>query len=241
MDRFREIIRISKEKNISLKYLHRREFETVFHSDKPIDSCSVHYPEEIEATQGILASVSDYNYSDLETAVKKDFNDRSILVMLDGVTDVGNFGSILRNCSAFNVDGIIVPKNRSVSPGRRVSKISSGALEEARIYSVVNLVNTIKKLKESGFWVYGTAPDQDDKEVQDAAKMDFIFPAVFIFGSEQKGMGNLVRKNCDALVKIEHTGEMQSLNVSVTAGILLYIIRQFEKGLKFQVERIIYN
>ncbi|MBM3705774.1 MAG: 23S rRNA (guanosine(2251)-2'-O)-methyltransferase RlmB, partial [Actinobacteria bacterium] len=238
--RLQEILRITEEKKIPLKYLDRDQFRKLFSSSilsdseyKTHDPAYFNHSEEFSAAQGVIAFVSGYNYSDMETALRTELKSGSIFVMLDEVTDVGNFGAILRICSAFNVDGVIVPKNRSVSPGRRASRISSGALEEVRIFSVTNLVNAIKMLKAGGCWIYGTTPGEDETEkVADAASTGFNFPVVLVFGNEQKGIGKLVKKNCDLLVKIVHTGKMQSLNVSVTVGIMLYILRQSEKGIK---------
>ena len=174
--------------------------------------------------QGIAAKVSLYNYYSLEQYLNNDSIRESKLIILDGVTDVGNFGSIIRNCSAFGFDGIIISKNRSVDVNKKVSKISAGALEEVRIFRVTNIVRILKKLKERGFWIYGTTLDKTRK-VKDVGEVEFIFPLAVVFGSEDRGISRLVGKNCDIMVTINTAGTAQSLNVSVASGILLYIIQ----------------
>ncbi len=183
--------------------------------------------------QGIFAKVSLYNYSNLydfldrETTKK---NGSSLkLIILDGVTDVGNFGSIIRNCHAFGFDGIIIPKDRSVAVNERVSKISAGALEEVKIFREVNITRTMKELKKRGFWIYGTTLDMSSG-VKDLKEIDFTFPMAIVMGSEDKGISRLVERNCDIMIHIEQSGRMQSLNVSVASGIILYMVQeQIEK------------
>ena len=156
-----------------------------------------------------------------------------MLILLDEITDVGNFGSILRNCSAFGADGVIITKNRSVDANSRVSKISSGAMEEVKIYNVTNLSKTIELLKENGFWIYGTS-SSDEKNILSAGDTEYVFPAAVVFGSEGKGMGKLVESKCDFLVTIEMFGHMQSLNVSTSSGIMLFLMKQYQKSLSEQ-------
>ncbi|MFA5015254.1 MAG: 23S rRNA (guanosine(2251)-2'-O)-methyltransferase RlmB [Actinomycetota bacterium] len=175
--------------------------------------------------QGICARVSPYNYNDLEVYLNKETGDKSKLIILDGITDVGNFGSIIRNCNAFGFEGIIIPDRRSVALNERVSKISAGALEEVKIFRVVNIVRTLKELKNKGFWVYGTTLDTTP-EVKYLDEVDFTFPLVLVLGSEDRGIGRLVSANCDIMISIKLTGRMQSLNVSVASGIILYKVQE---------------
>jgi 23S rRNA (guanosine2251-2'-O)-methyltransferase len=184
----------------------------------------------LSSTQGIVAEVSNYSYSELDTDLKALSQKRGLLLLLDEITDVGNFGSILRNCSAFGADGVIITKNRSVDANSRVSKISSGAMEEVRIYNVTNLSKAQELLKENGFWIYGTS-SSDEKNVQSAGDIEYIFPAAVVFGSEGKGMGKLVESKCDFLVKIEMFGHMQSLNVSTSSGIMLFLMKRYQNNL----------
>ncbi len=194
------------------------------------DLCEYFSEEFLSSTQGIIAEVSNYTYSDIDTDLKELSHKKSLLILLDEITDVGNFGSILRNCSAFGADGVVITKNRSVDANSRVSKISSGAMEEVKIYNVTNLSKTIELLKENGFWIYGTS-SSDEKNVLSAGDTEYVFPAAVVFGSEGKGMGKLVESKCDFLVKIEMFGHMQSLNVSTSSGIMLFLIKQYQKSL----------
>ena len=180
---------------------------------------------ETEKTQSIMAEVSNYNPSDLDNFLKSDLRSGTRLVILDQVTDVGNFGSIIRNCRAFGFDGIIISKNRSVPLGSRVSSVSAGALEGINIFRVTNLAMTMKKLKSNGFWIYGTTKDEG-RQVQDLALADFAFPMALVLGSEDRGMSRLVTESCDVLISINLTGNMESLNVSVASGIVLYHIQE---------------
>jgi 23S rRNA (guanosine2251-2'-O)-methyltransferase len=147
------------------------------------------------------------------------------MIITDQVTDVGNFGSIVRNCRAFGFQGIIISKKRSVALGSRVSKISAGALEGVSVFRVPNLVMAIKMLKSGGFWIYGTTLEETG-DVQDLERTVFSFPMALVLGSEDRGMSRIVTENCDFLISISLTGEMQSLNVSVASGIILYHIQQ---------------
>ncbi len=176
-------------------------------------------------SQGVCARVSPYNYNDLKQYLNKEVSNKSKLIVLDGVTDVGNFGSIIRNCNAFDFDGIIIPERRSVALNERVSKISAGALEEVRIFRVVNIVRALKELQDKGFWVYGTTVDVTP-EVKYLGEVDFIFPLVLVLGSEDRGIGRLVGENCDIMISIRLAGSMQSLNVSVASGIILYKVQE---------------
>jgi 23S rRNA (guanosine2251-2'-O)-methyltransferase len=186
--------------------------------------------EFLSSTQGIVAEVSNYSYSELDADLKELSQKKGLLLLLDEITDVGNFGSILRNCSAFGADGVIITKNRSVDANSRVSKISSGAMEEVKIYNVVNLSKSMELLKENGFWIYGTS-SSDEKNVLNAGDMEYVFPAAVVFGSEGKGMGKLVESKCDFLVTIEMFGHMQSLNVSTSSGIMLFTMKRYQNSL----------
>jgi 23S rRNA (guanosine2251-2'-O)-methyltransferase len=180
--------------------------------------------EKLSESQSIIAEVTQYNYSDISHKISKKITGREVFLMLDGITDIGNFSAILRNCSAFNASGVIISRHRSVSINNRVSKISSGALEEIKVFMVKNLVHTLSMLKDNGFWIYGSTLEEDvSQDIDDA---DFTLPMVMVMGNEEKGISRLVKENCDVLVNIPQRGKMQSLNVSVASGILLYSIQQ---------------
>ncbi len=218
--RLQEIISKAKQKNIKISELESKEFAG-FAAER-------FYPEEIDGTQGVIGHVSNYSFKDFEHIIVKNLNDGSVFVILDEITDVGNFGAILRNCSAFNIDGVIISKNRSVEVNRRVSKISSGALEEINLFKVTNISRAIEELKKKGFWIYGTTL-QSKPAVKLAHQIDFTFPMAIVLGSEDKGIGRLIEEKCDIMVRIDTPGAMQSLNVATATGIMLYIIKQNQK------------
>ena len=232
-----EILKKARDKKIPVSFLEENAFTNCLSSAPAVKSSDLSIYEDIKNTQGVIAVVSSYNYADIGQDIKKISQDKrsakdsTIFAILDGITDEGNFGAILRNCSAFGINGIIIPSDRSAGANSRVSRISSGALEEVKVYKITNIVRTIKLLKNSGFWIYGTSLS-NDKNVIDALQAEYVFPAAIIFGNEEKGMGRLVEKNCDVLVKIGQSGRMQSLNVAVSAGIMFYILKNIEKKLK---------
>ena len=213
--RIQKIISEAKKRNIKVRETDRDGFFKKFSIQ-----------EEAFKHKGVCAAVSPYNYYDLGGYLaNKEINAASRLAILDGVTDMGNFGSIVRNCSAFGFEGIIISKRRSVALNRDISKISAGALEEVKIFRVINIVNTINELKKHGFWIYGATLDTGPR-VKYLNEVDFGFPLAAVLGSEDKGIGRLVEKNCDVLVSIRQTGRMQSLNVSVASGILFHAIQE---------------
>ncbi len=214
-----------------VNYASRQSNAAKLGSDFPRRNPGEYLSEEfLSSTQGIVAEVSNYSYSELDTDLKALSEKKGLLLLLDEITDVGNFGSILRNCSAFGADGVIITKNRSVDANSRVSKISSGAMEEVKIYNVTNLSKSIELLKENGFWIYGTS-SSDEKNVLNAGDTEYVFPAAVVFGSEGKGMGKLVESKCDFLVTIEMFGYMQSLNVSTSSGIMLFLMKRYQNSL----------
>lgn len=218
--RLQEIISTAGQKKINTEKLEPKRFNGF--------ASGILNREEIEGTQGVIAHVSNYSFKDFDNIEVKESGENSIFVILDEITDIGNFGAILRNCSAFDVDGVVISKNRSVEVNRRVSRISSGALEEINLYRVTNIPRAMEELKKKGFWIYGTTLDSKP-EVKLAHEMDFAFPVVIVLGSEDKGIGRLVEEKCDFMVKVDLPGPMQSLNVASAAGIMLYIISQYNK------------
>ena len=162
--------------------------------------------------QGIIIEVNEYEYVDY----KKMLNS-NVVVMLDHLEDPHNFGAIIRTCECAGIKSIIIPKDRSVSVTSTVMKTSAGALEHVNIAMVSNLVNTIKDLQSNGFFVY--AADMDGMNYKD---VDFADKVVLIIGNEGNGIGRLVRESCDQIVAIPQYGQINSLNASVAAAILIY-------------------
>lgn len=145
----------------------------------------------------------------------------ALMLLLDGITDPRNLGAILRSAEQFTADGVIIPKRRGAGITPEVSRSSTGADAIVPLFTVVNISRSIEMLKESGFWVYGA--DMAGKAVD---TVNLTGKAALVMGSEGKGLGQNVRNHCDELLSIPTGGNLDSLNVSVAAGILLYEIRR---------------
>ncbi len=168
--------------------------------------------------QGLVAKIKDFNYSDYNLMVKRALEkQRPIILMLDGIEDPHNLGAIIRTCEAFQIDGIIIGKHNCCQVNSTVAKVSTGALAYVDIVQVTNLTQTLKDLKEKGFWVVAAEADNST----DYNKMDYNMPTVLIVGSEGYGISRLVKQQADYNVKIPMTGKVNSLNVSVATAILL--------------------
>jgi len=145
----------------------------------------------------------------------------SLVLMLDGVTDPQNLGAVMRSADQFAVELLILPTRRSVHETGTVARTSSGASAHVRVAEVSNLNGAIKALQEGGFWVYGA-----DMAGKPAPSCDFRGRVALVMGSEGAGLARLVRENCDALIAIPSRGHIDSLNISVAAGILMYEVRR---------------
>ena len=149
-------------------------------------------------------------------------DDKAALVLaLDGITDVHNLGAVLRSADQFSVDLVLVPERRSAQSTETVLKISSGAAQYVPTASVTNLVREIELLQKHNFWVYGA-----DMNGEACSATSFPPRTVLVLGAEGSGLSQLVRKRCDHIVSIPTTGHIDSLNVSVAAGILMYEFRR---------------
>lgn len=166
--------------------------------------------------QGYGAIIKDYEYKDLSIAFNNK-DKRKIYLALDELSDPHNLGAIIRSCDAFSIDGIILPKNRSVGITETVAHVSTGAIEYVPIIMVNNLATAIEKMKENGYWVIGT----DAAASQMATDIDKSLNLVVVIGSEGFGISRLVAAKCDYMIKIPMTGHVNSLNASVSAGIIL--------------------
>lgn len=145
----------------------------------------------------------------------------AVVVILDGITDPHNLGAILRSCDQFSVSLVIIPERRSVQANETVTKVSSGAAQYVPMAVVTNLSREIEILKEYGFWIYGA--DMNGEAVYDTR---FVRRTAIVMGSEGDGISRLVRESCDHIVSIPMTGHIDSLNVSVATGIMLYEVRR---------------
>lgn len=174
--------------------------------------------------QGVVALVKDYHYYSLSDIVKEDKN--SLIVALDGLEDPHNLGAILRTCEAAGIDGVILPKNRSVKLNSTVAKVSTGAIEYVKVVEVVNLTQTLKQLKNKGYWIIGAERSSKSSNIWE---LKYDMPIVLVIGSEGKGISRLVKEECDFLVEIPMQGKINSLNASVSTGIMIYEIRRQQK------------
>ena len=169
--------------------------------------------------QGVAAYVAAHEYASVEDifAYAEEKGEAPIIVVCDDIEDPHNLGAIISTAECAGVHGVIIPKRRSASLNFTVGKTSAGALEYMRVARVSNLASTIDELKEKGCWVYGA-----DMDGTDYKKTDFSGAVVLVIGSEGKGIGKLIRQKCDAIVSLPMKGNINSLNASVAAGILMY-------------------
>jgi 23S rRNA (guanosine2251-2'-O)-methyltransferase len=188
--------------------------------------------EEIDAlaggkSQGIVGFCKPFQYADLQDVItNKDNRARfGLILILDSITDPQNLGSLIRTAYFFGANGVIIPENRAASVNPTVLKASSGAANHLPVAMVTNLARAIDELKEAGYWIYGTDAHAE-KSISDT---DFNTDTGIVMGSEGSGLRPLVRKKCDLMVSIPGTGNIDSLNVSVSAGILIYGINEKRK------------
>lgn len=192
------IIDLLQKNKVETKFIEKNEL------DRKVDGMH----------QGIILEVEDFKYSDVETFTKKE---DSLILILDHLEDPHNFGAIIRTAEAAGVDGIIIPKDRSVDVNSTVVKVSTGAIENMKIAMVTNIVRTMEDLKKEGFWFVGT-----DMDGTDYTKIDYKGKTAIIVGNEGAGMSRLVKENCDFIASIPMRGTTNSLNASVATGIVIY-------------------
>lgn len=194
-----------------------------FHDEKIIEELKNHHLKYVltepnimdkmmKNNQGIIFDIHDYEYGTLD-----DIGNENFVLILDHLEDPHNFGAIIRSCEARGVKNIIIPKDRSVSVTDTVMKTSTGAIENVNIIMVNNLVTAINKLKDKGFFVYAAEADGEDYR-----KVDYADKICLVIGSEGFGLTKIVRQNSDVIISIPMKGHVNSLNASVSAGILLF-------------------
>ena len=175
--------------------------------------------------QGVVASVNPFKYSEVYEILEeaKNKNEDPFIVILDKVTDSQNLGAIVRSAEAAGVHGIIIPKRNSAQVTSATNKTYAGAISHIKIARVSNIVNTINELKNEDIWVIGTSLEAKDYHIN----TNLSGAIAIVIGNEEKGISRIVKENCDLLVKIPMIGKIESLNASVSAGILLYeVVRQ---------------
>lgn len=171
--------------------------------------------------QGVIAQVASHEYTPIEDILKKaeDEGRKPCLVVLDGLKDAYNLGSVLRIADAAGVDGVVIPKHRSIGLDSVVAKASAGAIEYVPVARVTNIAATLRDLKDNhGFWVFGTAAEGTTPY----DKADYKGSIAIVIGSEGEGMHDNVQKECDFLLSIPMAGSVNSLNAAVAAGIVIF-------------------
>jgi len=200
-----KIIAIAKEKKIVIVEKDKQQMEKMAQTDN---------------YQGVIAIVPPYEYCEIEDIIEyaKQREENPFVLILDGIEDTHNLGAIIRTAETAGAHGIIIPKRRSAQVNSTVSKVACGAVEYMKIARVNNINEAIKRLKEADLWICGTAVDAEEYYFN----QDLKGPLGIVIGNEGKGMSELVKKNCDFLVKIPVMGKVQSLNASVSTGIIIY-------------------
>lgn len=200
-----KIIAIAKERKIIVVEKDKKQMEEM---------------AQEENYQGVIAIVPPFEYVEIEDILQtaKERNEDPFVVILDGIEDPHNLGSIIRTAETAGVHGIIIPKRRAASVNSTVNKTSAGAVEHMKIARVNNISDSIEELKKQGLWICGT----DIETNKYYYNQDLTGPLGIVIGNEGKGISDKVKKNCDFLVKIPMKGKVTSLNASVSTGIIVY-------------------
>ena len=206
-DRLRSVLELAREKKVPVQRVPRLDLDRTLGEARH---------------QGVMARIAAAHYAgadDLldELAAKVGTADPPLVLGLDGIEDPRNMGSILRTAECTGVHGVFIAERRAVGLTGVVAKVAAGALEYVPVARVTNLVRLIEQLKERNIWVVGAAGDAK----QSYTDWDWTLPAAVFLGSEGHGLHRLVREHCDTLVRIPVVGKLDSLNVSVAAGVLL--------------------
>lgn len=203
-DALNEIIKLAKKQNLIISQVPKSKLDLL--ADR-------------QNHQGVVLAVAAYEYAELDDlfAAAKAKDEAPFFLILDGIEDPHNLGSIMRTADAAGVHGIIIPKRRAVQLTATVAKTSTGAIEYVPVVRVTNLAQTIAKLKERGLWIFGT-----DMAGQDYRTWDAKGPTALVIGNEGKGISPLIKKACDGMLTIPMVGHVQSLNASVAASLLIY-------------------
>jgi len=197
--RIQEIIELSRDNSIPLRFEAR---ETLDRAAKGL------------AHQGVIAFGAAHEYREMKDVTPG----ATLLVVLDGIEDPHNLGAIIRTAHAAGANAVIVPERRAAPLTETVDRAAAGALEYLPIVRVTNLTQTLDRLKQEGFWIYGF--DETGSELYD--QVEYAAPTVMVLGGEGKGLHQGVQKHCDVLVRIPMAGAVSSLNVSVAAGVVLF-------------------
>lgn len=200
-----KIIAIAKEKGIIIVEKDKKQMEEMAQNQN---------------YQGVIAVVPPFEYCEIEDILEEaeKRNEDAFVLILDGIEDPHNLGSIIRTAETAGVHGIIIPKRRAACVNSTVNKVSCGAVEHMKIARVTNISDSLQELKDNGLWICGT----DISTNKYYYNQDYRGAIGIVIGNEGKGMSEKVKKNCDFLVKIPMKGKVTSLNASVSAGIVVY-------------------
>ncbi len=200
-----KIISIAKENKVILVEKEKRQMEQM---------------AQTQNYQGVIALVPPYEYCEIEDILQeaKQREEDPFVLILDGIEDPHNLGSIIRTAETAGVHGVIIPKRRAATVNSTVNKVSAGAVQHMKIARVTNISDTIEQLKKEGLWICGT----DINTSTYYYDQDLTGAIGIVIGNEGNGMGQKVKKNCDFLVKIPMKGKVDSLNASVSTGIIIY-------------------
>lgn len=205
-----KIITIAREKRVIIVEKDRRQMEEM---------------AQTQNYQGVIAIVPPFEYCEIEDILEeaRTKKEEPFILILDGIEDPHNLGSIIRTAETAGVHGIIIPKRRAAGVNSTVNKVSAGAVEHMRVARVTNISDSIERLKKEGLWICGTDINTDKYYY----KQDLTGPLGIVIGNEGNGISDKVRKNCDFLVKIPMKGKVTSLNASVSTGIIVYeVVKQ---------------
>jgi len=208
--RIRDILRIAKEHDIPVFYKEAAELSRLV-------------PDV--AHQGIVAVAEEFSYSDLNQVIETSLQKRgyAILVVADHITDEGNLGALIRTAAFFGVHGLIIPGDRAARVSARILKRSSGGYLHLPIARVVNIGRALDLLKKNGFWIIGASGEASTS----IYRFDWGRDLALVLGNEKSGLSRPARKRCDEIVSIPSSGPVESLNVSVSSGIILSeVVRQ---------------
>lgn len=200
-----KIAALCKERRIPFQFVNRKKLDELSNGGNH---------------QGVVAYAAAHKYASVEDilSLAREKGEAPFILIADGLSDPHNLGSIIRTANAAGMHGIIIPKNRSTGLNATVAKVAAGAVEHIMVAKVSNIAQTIEKLKKEGVWVAGTDLSATDYHYN----LDLKGPLAIVIGSEGEGISRLVREKCDFLVKIPMIGEIESLNASVAAGVLIY-------------------
>jgi 23S rRNA (guanosine2251-2'-O)-methyltransferase len=199
-------------KKILIEIKDKKEIDKIFISENIVH-------------QGVAAEIENIATIELKEYLKKKNDTRNTLVVLDDITDQRNIGSIIRSCSAFNIDAVILLEKNYNPKSKMMYKSASGAMELLNVIPVSNITNALELLKKNNYWIYGL----DGYAKESIEEQKWTTHNAFVFGSEGEGLRRLVKENCDHLIKIQINKEMESLNVSNAVSVTLGLFRYLEK------------